>query len=366
MISFFIENTAFEKLSDDNLRIIWNKKRQPFVIGDVDLKDLLNYRSIFHDSDLVSLVDKELGDQYLFEKKRLMIFLNTYKEVGAKTENKSIFSLVPESIIDSYVQTRLEILNQSLQSLKKKSCYNELINFFKQKEFVLNRLMNYEIKTTSGTEKINLDYAANFRFKAVDGGLNYFHLPKTQREKIIPQSVDDVILYIDFRQFEFRTFLELSEFDIDFSIPNLYDLVEKKTGYTKQQILAYTYSSNDRLENIFKKKRILEKINSENLFVHEMNPILLNDNDEPNKKLHTIIQSISYYRLLKKLLNILLFLSTKKSKLLFPFHDAILVSWNQDEKDVPEKIINLCEDNIYKVKTQTGNTFLEKDMKNYE
>jgi hypothetical protein len=241
---------------------------------------------------------------------------------------------------------------------------NLFLNFYEDNLEIFNcsRFMSYEIFTTHGCERIDLDFSENFRFKSVNGSFGLHSLPKQKRIDIVTHNKDSFLYVVDFRQFEFRTFLYLTGADVDYDELDLYEFYAKKLNLEKNNfkinLISHLYSdSSSYLNRELSKELILDSI-SDGFFVANKTPIYVGGS-ENKKSIHTIVQTYSYFDYLRKLSKILRLLDNKKSKFIFPLHDCMIFSIEGDEIDIIEQIDTILEDDIYKIKKYIGKNFLE-------
>lgn len=334
----------------------WNKKDN---LKSIDLKNLFNTFEIKSISDACEFLDLDYQNFQVY-KNKIDAIVNSYKkfekEYGCKF---SVLEVVPKWLFDAFSEEKEKILTDLSQFFVLN--YDiDVLSFFSSEIFSLDRVLKKNLETLDGPKSLEFQFQKNFRFKN-SGEYNVYNMPKKDRAKIIPQKEDHFLYALDFKQFEFRTFLDLHP---NLEIPkseSLYDYYSDFFGLAKEEckvgIISYLYGKrNDTLDHFFKKN---ELIPSDNYFKHDDHVVLIDDRQPENKILHTIVQSISQYRLMEKILNILNLLKDKDSLFLFPLHDELLFSINRDEKDLIPKIKRIIVDEVYQAHEFIGLNYFE-------
>lgn len=298
---------------------------------------------------------------------RVRTILNSFVDFPINFIDDDPWRCIPRSIAENYSEFQEQVLVDSIEWAK--GLMNDPEDFVKIQNFFQNEFhgrvleeMDFEIKTPSGTEEISLSFAENFRFKSNSGFFNIFTIPKASRDIIVPQDQDSIIFAADFRQFEFRTFLKLQGLDDILKSDDIYATIGKELNMgdnPKVSILAYLYNDKDdrKLESFFKKKDLLSRVDDNNIFWSDEGPVYIPGDHENKKKVHTIIQTVSQYVYLKKLDKILQVLHNKRSQFLFPLHDSVILSLRKDEPEVLESVMDILEDETYKIKCYMGPNF---------
>lgn len=349
-------------LSGNYGNIVWNKKNYP-AERCLDLKDLAIFFKIKDFKDLWQICPEEF-EKFEREERRIGSWLNTFE--GVEVDLLSNFCLYPPYILNGFLDARMELLSALWRWLMDQEHGERVADYFVQNSDMFDtvRSMRYSVRTTSGNEPVDLVFAENFRFKAQPDTLNLFNMPKQMRGRILPCDDSSFLYAIDFRQFEFRTLLDLVDADVDYSCKDLYGEIGQKLSMTgdaaKINIISYLYSDrdNDELRGIFDKSKIFDKIEGD-YFMWDEVPIYVRASAEPNKQLHTVVQTISYFFYLDRLDKILKVLDGKKSKFIFPLHDSMIFSVNKDEIGLLEEIPGMLETDVYKIKSYVGTNFLE-------
>lgn len=369
MLNYFdqIEDLAGNKYtissSTEEIPILWDKKRFQFEKC-IDLQDLAIFFKIKKFSDL----KKEFPEAFFeFEKERSRIetWVDSFSNVGEK--NLSNFHLFPKPIAQNFLRSKKNLLMNFWDSLHERSQFLNLISFYQEsfQLFDVVRKMNYQVRTSTGLKQVNLIFAENFRFKSVPETLNLFHMKKDLRSCIVPWDQDSFIYAVDFRQFEFRTFLMLAGSNIDFEILDLYQEIGNCFGISKNdskiKLISHIYSDDNSKEfsHFFDKNEIFSRTSGD-FFEWDRCPIFVGRAEE-KKKLHTIIQTISYFFYLDRLSEVLKILDKKKSRFIFPLHDSMIFSIHKTELDLIEEIAEILETDIYKIKKYIGPNFLDME-----
>lgn len=327
-----------------------------------NLHDLFLFFKIKSIQDLKHFIPDDLSS-YNEANQRLKNLFLSFSEFPIKLENYEEEALAPSFIWENIEATERLCYEKGMNVfLEEVGCENflKVYNFFESfNSSILNKLQ-FQIKTTDGLKSIKLMFAENFRLKGFDESFNIFNLPKDQRSIIIPQDKNSKIFVADFKQFEFRTFLNLQNINHYFNHEKIYEEIGndlKIKENAKESIISYLYGSrNVSFESFFKKNELVEKIEN-HLYWFKESPVYLKKEYEIGKKIHTIIQTISQYVYLKKLDKILNLLENKQSKFIFPHHDSVIISLSKDEDFLIDKIIDLLEDDVYKVKCYIGENY---------
>lgn len=335
-----------------DLYLSWNKTDEKTAA----LKNILNVFEIKKIEDISNHFDVDTTEYEKVSKKVLKI-MNSFSSFG---KNISIENAIPKFILEEFVDSRNKILENCSKELEK-YISEDFVKFYTSEIFSVPKRLNKTIMTTEGEEILNFVFSKNFRLKSASG-LNIFHLPKKERIKIIPQKDDHILYSCDFKQFEFRTFLNLHP---SLTVPrceNLYDFFSEKLNMSKENckvsIISYLYGSNNKiLDDFFQKDKI--DINSA-VFSYDKMFVLLDEKQDDKKKFHSVIQSISQFFILEKILNLQNLLKNYDSMILFSLHDELLFSINKDEiKDLLPQIREIIIDEIYKIHESIGLNYFE-------
>jgi hypothetical protein len=273
----------------------------------------------------------------------------------------------PDDYVPSFMWSRLRKLRDDVwiealeyfRSQVGKENFDKICSFFLNfKSEVINKLES-EILVNNGTAIISFLFSENFRFKSAPDCLNVFNLQKEFRDVLIPQNENSIIFAPDFRQFEFRTFLNIQGIDSYFSHEQIYEEIGKNLNIAnpKEGIISYLYGSNNqKFEDFFKKKTLIERIEDQVFWFGEI-PVFIRDDYDVGKKVHTIMQTVSQFFYIEKLNTILDFLADKKSKFLYPHHDCMIFSLDASEPEVVDFLIDCMETEVYKVKCYAGSNY---------
>lgn len=354
-----LSSYAQERRIDDGFNFIlsWDKKK--YSENFYDLKDLAIFFRIKNIFDFASKFDREYSI-YRNEKNKIKKWNLTFQ--GLNQNNKNNFEIIPGNLAINYLYAKNELFYTWINSIKDLQPYKKFLSYYdrNKESFFLLRDMQYEIYTSEGFQKVNLEFSENFRFKSKHGYYNLFNMPTHSRDEICARD-KSFIYMIDFRQFEFRTFLNITGADVDFEDLDLYNHIGERLGLEnpKIELISYLYSSrnDENLEKIIKKNDLIENIKDE---LYEWNgyPVFINEDFEQNKKVHSIIQSISYLIYLQKFAKIIELLKGYDSKLIYPLHDAMIFNILDSEVELIDKISEILSDNIYKTKEYFGKDLL--------
>ena len=343
--------------NSDEIKYYWNCKTNDSLKNSIDLSSVALYLGIKSFADLSQLgIDMSAYTDMSNQVKTIARSFAPHLDL----KTLEINDIVPSWTLLKYALAKFSCLQAFVGYLESNYDFEKIKNFFiKNFNHAILKDLSFPINTTSGQHKVDLQYSLNFRFKSTDGALNLFNLRVEDRHMVIPQNKNDFIYCADFRSFEFRTFLKLSNIDINFEINDLYGFLAKEhnllSNDVKTRIIAFLYGKEDeRLESIFNKTTILNNIQN-NMFEWNGMPLIVR---RDGNEIHTIVQTISQYIYIEKLTRILKLLNNRKSKFMFPLHDSMIFSINRSEIELIENIRNILNDETYKVKEYAGKDLL--------
>lgn len=338
---------------------VFSDRRKP---GEINVQDFLLFFKIKQQKDFESVCPQSYAK---FVEAQASVE-NTFSSFRGLPIRLSEFE--PSSLVPHFLWSRLEASERLLREealeafefIVGQSNFQRISCFFQKfPSEVLNKL-DFKINTVGGQVDIKLVFAENFRFKDAPNSFNIFNLQKELRNVIIPQDADSKIFVADFRQFEFRTFLNIQGVHGYFKHERIYDEIGKDLKIKqnpKESIISYLYGSkNASLESFFRKEELIDRI-KDSVFWFENEPVFVKEDYETGKTIHTINQTISQYVYLNKLNSVLDLLKDKRSKFIFPHHDSVIISLSKDEDFLVDEILEILEDDIYKVKCYIGENY---------
>lgn len=350
--------------SCNNEIYFWDRKEFEIKNG-ISLLELFLFFKLKGFSDLKDVSPSY--EKFLDWDRKIKNISYSFSQFPIKPCDDDPWRMIPKRILEGYNEFKEETLIEGLKWCESQISKEDFvkINLFFKDIFAGNviKKMDYALKSNNGLGKVSLSFAENFRFKSNSNSFNLFSLKKEDREIVIPQDDNSCIFAADFRQFEFRTFLEIQGMTEYFN-DNLYENLGKdlniKTQDLKVGIIAYLYGNgNENLEKFFRRNVILQQIKN-NVFWYKEMPVYVPEEHTDGKKIHTIVQTLSQYRYLEKLEKILIKLENYNSKFIFPLHDSIIISLRKDEIDLIDDLVNILEDGTYKVKCFIGPNY--KDL----
>lgn len=353
------DGTVHHLPMEAGLPLIWDKKRFSFEKC-IDLKDIALYFKIKDFSDLACHFPDEYAN-FAVQKNKMDGWISSFSYIP-EHHSKNLPG-IPSRMALQFLRARRDILALLWEKAHFGEASRAFLEYYRNAfgAFDAVRKMDYEIKTARGVRRVNLCFAENFRFKTMPESFNLFNMKKEYRNVVIPQSEDEFIYAIDFRQFEFRTFLRLVDADVDFEEGNIYECLGERLGLSlsdvKVKLISYIYSEakDENIQQIADKDKL--DVSGEYFFGGAV-PVFLGCGLR-NKKIHSAIQTISYFHYLERLELILRLLDNKKSKFIFPLHDAMIFSISKDELFLLDEIPKLLEDDTYKIKQYIGKNYLE-------
>lgn len=274
----------------------------------------------------------------------------------------SVGRMTPPYIKQKILEDRYRVIDDLGNYVQNIEGGDKFLRFISDPMFSVINHFDFNIPTLLGENRINLIFAKNYRFKAARDTLNLFNMPKFERKILIPIKDDHILYSADFKQFESRTFLKIHpEAEIPKSKDIYEHLAEKfnmEKKFAKQRFIAYIYGAEDifldqeyNRDEMIPDKEIVEVLGY---------PIVIDPNIEPHKKLHTVVQTVSQYEMIKKMRGILDLLEDFESELIFPLHDELIFSVKKKEiNDLIPKIREIMIDETYKVHEYFGKNFKE-------
>ncbi len=286
----------------------------------------------------------------------------SFRSFKMKHENYDESRFVPDFLWQKSQKLKNKVWMECLEILKEQvgiENFERICRFFQSfRSDVINKLSRI-IKIKDGEAEIDFLFSENFRFKAAPDSLNVFNLQKDNRDVLIPQNENSSIFAPDFRQFEFRTFLNIQGIDSYFEHEQIYEKIGKDLNIPnpKEGIISYLYGSkNQKFESFFNKEQIFDRIENQIFWFGDC-PVFVKNDYEPGKKIHTIIQTISQFFYVEKLGKILDFLEHKKSCLLYPHHDCLVFSLDSREPEVIDFLLDELDGPVYKTKWYIGTNY---------
>lgn len=368
---YYCLNDKFSKGAPEDLRkavyeasesIYWDRTAETSVSRSVDLRDLLNWFKIETTEALEPFCEKQSFAEYCLLRDQIKKMLKTYAICGIQVNKQIPFDYINKGVIKEYLICKNDILKQTYDNLSKRYDVKVFYDYFRyQLNLDAINALNKKVWTTEGEKEVKLLYAQNFRFKPAPGSYNLFNCSAADRASLIAQNENSFIFCADFKQFEFRSFLQTSGFNIDFSDQQIYSTFGKICGLKeetcKQEIIAYLYGQkNDKIQKHIDKDLILSKVEG-SIYWHNEKPVLVLEEHEQHKKVHTIVQTISQYYIINKISKVLDLLKNKESQMLYPHHDNLVFSIDKSETALIEQIYNILSDNVYYVKCYVGKDF---------
>lgn len=368
---YYCVDEKFAKGTQEDLRktvydasesIYWDRTTETAISRSVDLRDLLNWFKIETTEALEPFCQKQSFEEYLVLRDQIKKILKTYAPCGIEVNKQVPFDYIPKGITKEYLLCKNAILKETYSSLAEKYDIKAFYDYFRyQLNLDAISLLNKAVLTVDGEKEVKLLYAQNFRFKPARGSYNLFTCSAKERASLIAQNENSFIFCADFKQFEFRSFLLTSGFDIDFSDQQIYSTFGKICGLkeetAKQDIIAYLYGQrNDKIQKHIDKDSILSKVEG-GIYWHNEKPVLVVEDHEEHKKVHTIVQTISQYYIINKINKVLDLLKNKESQMLYPHHDNLVFSIDKSETALIEQIYNILSDSVYYVKCYVGKDF---------
>lgn len=359
LLHLSLENHKVERVVSDDLDLDFSFDKKTYDEDYLDLKDFSVFFKFKEEKDFS--VFKEEFEKYKSSKQKLLSWLGTYKITGIRPREGATF---PPQIALQFLEAKADLLLRFQEEIRNKHIYNSFLNYYQHNRpsFDILRRMSYKIDTLDGEKKISLSFAENFRFKPDKGSFSLATLKKEDRD--IVKALPGFFIYMaDFSQFEFRTFLSLTNSKVDFSSDTIYEDIGRAIGLEDPKISLisnlYSQSEDFRIKKIVDKSNLIDRLRGDS-FEHGGFPVFLGDSPK-NKKIHTTIQTISYFYYLKKLDKVLNLIRNRRTKFLFPLHDAMIFSIHEDELFLLEKISDILENEVYKIKNYIG-----KDLKKVE
>lgn len=324
----------------------------------VDLKDFFTFFKL----------KNENYDQFPFgvmdglQKKQLaqskfQSVLHSFSKIDG-LDDFSPFDLIPFHIFENFAKVNYDFYRVCLENFKSKPIFDEFFDFYTKNVDWFH--VTDKISGNFSFGRTGFEFAENFRFKSKENTFNLFHLGKESRH-VVACDEDYFVYAPDYKQFEFRTFLKLINYDKSIFSESIYDFLGSRMGMpadkAKLSTISWLYSPypNEKLDRELDKNILLNKIvNGCGNFGY---PIYVGENSAPNKRIHTIVQSASQFIYIEKLHQVLSVLKDKRSKFVFPLHDCMIFFIHKSELELIEEIDSLMEDEVYKTKKYIGKNY---------
>ena len=343
----------------DGRDIDFSYDRKYFSEDYFDLKVFSTFFKLKEDRDF-SIFPEEYS-KYQDSLSRARAWIKTFKVTNVKIRDGKIY---PSRLAQQFLRCKADLLISFHQWMSESSIYEPFLEYYTQhkKSFDVVGDMHYYLPTLEGEKLVDLVFAENFRFKPNKGTFSLATLKKEGRG-IIRARENHFVYMADFSQFEFRTFLYLTDSKVDFSSQTIYEDIGEELGIQdpKIRLISNLYSEKEDLEikKVVDKNKLVAKLSEEEIVLGQF-PVYVGDSPK-NKKIHTVIQTISYFYYLRKLAKVLQHIKDRESSFIFPLHDAMIFSISKDELFLVDEIVEILESEVYKVKSYIG-----KDLKEME
>lgn len=268
------------------------------------------------------------------------IHLNIMKKTKTFLTRKCFYRSLNESLILDFYNEFNEYAKFRLNDLQPNINYENIVDVF----ILLSEIEKYPLKLRGKLKGSNpylkfSPFTKTGRLRTVSPFFPLYSLEKSLRIDILPKN--DYILEIDFNAAELRIFLALMglgqpQDDAYEEVQRIFNLDSRTDA--KQKVFEILYSNH--YDNIAISS-LLEKYRNGNTITTPYGySIYL---DEKTKQINYLCQSTCSSLIYEKSLEIMSYFknNNSKSKLLFPFHDAVVVDLHKDDIHKIREIKNL-------------------------
>lgn len=325
----------------------------------VDLKDFFTFFKVKPEKFDISLMEKYEKKQKI--ESRFRATLHSFSNMNYD-ENLSLTELIPFHMFESFAEYNNDFYQEALKQLSTYEIFDSFFDFYIE-NIELFQICN-KLNSNFSFGSTSFEFAENFRFKSHKNTFDLFHLKKEERNIVVCE--DDFVIYgPDYKQFEFRTFLDLIQYDKSIFNESIYDFLGQRMNMKPEKVkltlISWMYSSyrKEDLDQELDKTIILDKLQGESGHFASF-PVFVGL-CEPHKAIHTIVQTVSQFRYIEKLQRILGVLEDKRSKFVFPLHDSMIFFIHKFELEIIDEIDAIMEDDVYKTKKYIGKNYKEME-----
>jgi hypothetical protein len=348
-----------------------NFNRDCFFYDVKILYELQGYKFNNIISLLKEVFDESVIDKYCFLSEKIKAHIKSYNISKIEIVNFSMKDLFPFDLISEFYIERSLLIKKLYENIKDKDLikfYEEYFYSVVKKIYDINQqyleldlkkikqLNNYHISFLNENKtKLYLKPvgAKTGRLSFKKGTLNLFNLPKKLRSCILAPKYFKIVQF-DYKSFQPRIAIHITnneEFKKKFrDIDDIYSKFSGDRETVKISFLAWMFS--ERIDDVFDVEAIA--IRKHRKFLYEQllkNGKILNDfgrviyfhGEQENVFFQNFITSVEADMILSTLSILMKALENRKSKLLFPFHDAIIFKIHNDELFLIRKIKNFME-----------------------
>lgn len=399
----FLEKAELEKTLDKNNTLICYdvfeilKVTDDFFIYDIKiLYELLGYKF----DSFSDLCKQVLGESSIFKfsslQERVKNHLRSYSICKINFNTISQEKILPRNLLNSFHEEKCKLLIKLFLNFKDediKKFYGTFLDKVKMLNSISKTSLHFDLECIKDNDdhysttikNLVKDNTYNLKFHPVGAktgrlsfdksSINVYTLPKELRKCIVaPQEYN--IVQFDYKAFQPRLAI-FSTKDESFkkkfkNVKDIYSLFPGDREKIKIAFLAWMYSNqrNEVFEEtaypVFKLREELYKKSISGKVLNPFGRCLFFKNDAKNIVFQNYITSLEVDCMLRIIAKIYHYLSNYKSKIAFPFHDAIVFYIHKDEQFLIKEIQNIMESfftkgfkSIFPVDVKIGKNYLD-------
>ncbi len=306
------------------------------------------------------------NESFVFENDILESYLKSFKECKINPEHFQLYNLVDEDVFIEITKEKLKKMFLLLTKLHQKREFEKACRYytkFGRKQYKLLSIFEKNSIPLSDGRKLKLKYNDTRTGRlSCDGPINIFTLHPDGRKSIVSEE-NHSLLKLDYSACQVRLFfyltnnklyksedpyLEISK-EIQCSRETAKDLSIKMLfgAYKNTFLKSISEHQYEKLESIFDKQNI--KVNSDFVYDEFERPIKILSNNK-STIINNLLQSMERNVLLNSLCKINDYIKTNEiqAKILFPFHDAVVIMIQDDLLDKEaNKIKEIFENSFF-------------------
>lgn len=329
--------------------------------------------------DLIHLGEQVFGDARLYHYRdlssRIGAHLKSFREVSIDTSNYTEAQLIPAELIEKFYGERASVIFDLFLEMKDQ----DVIDFYKKEMFknlvTLNAIsqkpLNIDISAVDG---LNTHHIGPIKNRTVDGKLhlkfnpvgaktgrlgfkrgtvNVYGMQKAVRKCIVAEP-DTQIYQFDFKSFQPRLAI-FSTDDEKFkdrfrNIEDIYSLFPGERNTIKISFIAWMFSNmkNELFGQEAKpiqdlRNKLFREVQKNGRLINRFGRVLHFKEEKINAVFQNYITSLEVdaILILTRLINKVF--QKRKSRILFPFHDAIVLQVHDEEKEIVKNVKNFME-----------------------
>jgi len=314
-----------------------------FVVDDQiqELKDIpkcitwsVNEKIFSKENVYLQILSEEDHMKAFFPHHSMYDTISVHLEIMKKTKTfltrKCFFRSMNESLILDFYSELSDFIKFTLPDLMPDKNYDNIVEVFQLLGVIEKTPLNLRGKLSKSIPYLKFSpFTKTGRLRTVSPFFPVYNLTKSLRIDVLPRN--DFILEFDYNAAELRIFLALM--GLDQPERDAYEEVQKifnldSRSDAKQKVFEIIYSNHYSNEKILS---IIDKYRDGNSIVTPYGFSMFLD--EKSKEINYLCQSTCSSLIYEKSTEVVNYLKDNgsKSKLLFPFHDAIVVDLHRDD-----------------------------------